>query len=76
MLSRSERWIARAASLAALEQGLRDAGVTAPITPCANIAAACDRAYQQAGDGDRILAFGSFLVVAAAMTAVRARRAL
>ena len=66
---------ARAASLAALEQGLRDAGVTAPITPCANIAAACDRAYQQAGDGDRILAFGSFLVVAAAMTAVRARRA-
>ncbi len=66
----------RALSSAALEQGLRDAGVSVGITPCTNIAAACDGAYRMAGDNDRILAFGSFLVVAAAMTAVRARRKL
>jgi dihydrofolate synthase/folylpolyglutamate synthase len=65
---------ARALPVAELEQYLRAAGVTAPITLCANIAEACGRAYQMAGDGDRILAFGSFLTVAAAMTAVRARR--
>lgn len=65
---------ARALPVATLEQYLREAGVTAPITTCANIAEACDRAYQMAGDGDRILAFGSFLTVAAAMTAIRARR--
>lgn len=65
---------ARALPVAELEQCLREAGVIAPITVCANIAEACDRAYQMAGDGDRILAFGSFLTVAAAMTAVDARR--
>lgn len=65
---------ARALPVAELEQHLRAAGVTVPITSCVNIAEACDRAYQMAGDGDRILAFGSFLTVAAAMTAVRARR--
>jgi len=65
---------ARALSAVALEQHLREAGVTTGITACANIAEACARAYQMAGDGDRILAFGSFLTVAAAMTAVRARR--
>ncbi len=64
----------RALPVADLESYLRDAGVTAPITLCANIAEACDRAYQMAGDGDRILAFGSFLSVAAAMTAFRAHR--
>lgn len=65
---------ARGLSAVVLEQYLREAGVTTDITACANIAEACDRAYQMAGDGDRILAFGSFLTVAAAMTAVRARR--
>lgn len=65
---------ARALPVAELERQLRAAGVTVPITICANIAEACDRAYQMAGDGDRILAFGSFLTVAAAMTAVHARR--
>ena len=65
---------ARGLSAVALEQYLREAGVTTGITACANIAEACERAYQMAGDGDRILAFGSFLTVAAAMTAVRARR--
>lgn len=65
---------ARALPVAELEQSLRDAGVSAPIVACANIAEACDHAYQMAGDGDRILAFGSFLTVAAAMNAVRTHR--
>ncbi len=64
----------RAMNNAALEQSLRTAGVTTGITPCINIAEACDYAYRMAGDGDRILTFGSFLTVAAAMTAIRTRR--
>ncbi len=64
----------RGLPMAALEHHLRDAGVTAPVTPCTNITEACVRAYQMAGDGDRILAFGSFLVVAAALTADRMQR--
>jgi len=82
LLAHVDHWLVaplegpRGLPVAALEQCLREAGVTAAITPCANIAAACDRAYQMAGDGDRILAFGSFLTVAAAMTAFRARRKL
>ncbi len=53
---------------------LREAGVETDITLCENIDEACDRAYRKAGDGDRILAFGSFLTVAAAMRAFRNRR--
>ncbi len=64
----------RAMSAAALEQSLRAAGVSTGITPCMNIAEACDCAYRMAGDDDRILAFGSFLAVAAAMAAIHARR--
>jgi dihydrofolate synthase/folylpolyglutamate synthase len=64
----------RAMGAVALEQILRDAGVSVAITLCTNIDEACDRAYRMAGDNDRILAFGSFLTVAAAMTALRARR--
>lgn len=64
----------RATPVADLEQRLRDAGVGNGITRCANIAEACDRAYQMAEDDDRILAFGSFLVVAAATTAIQTRR--
>ena len=65
---------ARATPVDELQRRLREAGVVAEITACANIAEALDRAYQVAGDDDRILAFGSFLVVAAAMTAARKRR--
>ncbi len=56
-----------------LARRLRAAGVVADIAVCANIAEAMDCAYQAAGDGDRILAFGSFLVVASAMLAARKR---
>jgi dihydrofolate synthase/folylpolyglutamate synthase len=64
----------RAMETATLKQCLVDAGVNVDVTICTNIEEACDRAYRMAGDGDRILAFGSFLTVAAAMTALRNRR--
>jgi dihydrofolate synthase / folylpolyglutamate synthase len=64
----------RSLSARALEQNLLDAGVKVPITICTNIEEACERGYRMAGDGDRILAFGSFLTVAAALTAFRNRR--
>lgn len=64
----------RAMNPEALRQCLLDAGVNVDITMCTNIEEGCDRAYRMAGDGDRILAFGSFLTVAAAMTAFRNRR--
>jgi dihydrofolate synthase/folylpolyglutamate synthase len=56
-----------------LLQALREAGVTAPVEACADIENACRRASRAAGGGDRILAFGSFLTVAAAMTFLRHR---
>ncbi|MBX3665205.1 MAG: bifunctional tetrahydrofolate synthase/dihydrofolate synthase [Burkholderiales bacterium] len=74
-----DRWFvapvegARATPAEELVRRLRAAGVVADVAVCANIAEAMDCAYQAAGDGDRILAFGSFLVVASAMTAARKR---
>jgi len=65
---------ARGMTAAAIEQCLRAAGVTVPITHDADVAAACLRAYEMAGDNDRILVCGSFLTVAAAMTAFRVVR--
>lgn len=65
---------ARGMTVAAIEQSLRDAGVMAPIAHDADVAAACLRAYKMAGDDDRILICGSFLTVAAAMTAFRVVR--
>jgi len=56
-----------------LLEALRQAGITAPVEICPDIENACQRASRAAGGGDRILAFGSFLTVAAAMTALRHR---
>lgn len=64
----------RAMTANALAQCLRESGVASSVTSCNSIAEACNRAYQMAGDDDRILAFGSFLTVSAAMTAIRDRR--
>jgi dihydrofolate synthase / folylpolyglutamate synthase len=66
---------ARGAGAAALARHLAAAGVDAPITACEDTAAAYGQACDQAGENDRILAFGSFLTVAAVMRA-RARHAL
>ena len=65
----------RAMTAEALAQLLRDAGIAAgAISVEENMSAALTEAYRRAGDGDRILAFGSFLTVTAVMHAVHARR--
>lgn len=64
----------RGSTVAALEQCLLENGVGVGISVHASVAEACDHAYRMAGENDRILAFGSFLTVAAAMTAFRAPR--
>ncbi len=67
---------ARGADLASLQRQLETGGITAPITACANIAAAYARACDMATENDRILIFGSFYTVAAAMRVHEARKAL
>ena len=64
----------RAMTAQALAQIVRDAHADARITTHENIAAAMADAYRRARDDDRILAFGSFLTVTAAMQAVQVRR--
>ncbi len=61
----------RATPTADLVRILAEGGVVEPPICCVNIHDACDRAYQIAGENDRILIFGSFLTVAAAMNAVQ-----
>lgn len=60
---------ARGADAATLQRHLAAAGVKAPVAECANTRAAYAQACDQAGENDRILVFGSFLTVAAAMRA-------
>jgi len=67
---------ARGAPPALLRRELEAAGVTEPVTECANIAAACAQACDMATENDRILVFGSFYTVAAAMRVCDARKAL
>jgi dihydrofolate synthase / folylpolyglutamate synthase len=50
-----------------IEQIVRGAGVRGSVTLCADVAAALRRARDQARPDDRILVFGSFLTVAAAL---------
>jgi dihydrofolate synthase/folylpolyglutamate synthase len=65
----------RGASAARLAESLADAGVDVQaIRTFDNIADAFDAARSDAHDTDRIAAFGSFLTVAAALGAARARR--
>jgi len=62
----------RGATTAVLRQQLQAAGVTAPVIACPSIAAAYAQACDMAKENDRILVFGSFYTVAAA---IRARSA-
>ena len=64
----------RGASTAQLAAALAGAGVTVPVTPCGEIAAAWHAACNTAAEDDKILVFGSFLTVAAVMRE-RQRRA-
>jgi dihydrofolate synthase/folylpolyglutamate synthase len=63
----------RGGTVEPLLRALREAGVTAPVEACTDIENACLLARRAAGGGDRILAIGSFLTVAAALTALRHR---
>jgi len=55
----------RGADAVLLQSRLMAAGVTAPVTACATIAAAYVRACDMATKNDRIVVFGSFYTVAA-----------
>ena len=57
----------RAASVARLVTALAGAGITAPVRPCVDIAAAWNVACNSAAEDDKIIVFGSFLTVAAVM---------
>jgi dihydrofolate synthase/folylpolyglutamate synthase len=67
---------ARGAGVDLLEERLGAAAVTAPVTRCESVSAACAQACELATESDKILVFGSFYTVAA-MMALRlpARRA-
>jgi dihydrofolate synthase/folylpolyglutamate synthase len=75
-----DRWLLvplagdRGLPVEALAERVREAGVTAGIENCVGMDDAITRAYEQAQLDDRILVFGSFLTVAAAMQALQARR--
>jgi dihydrofolate synthase/folylpolyglutamate synthase len=59
----------RGASAAELIRVLKDCGVHGAIRTCANVAEALSHACNEAGENDRIAAFGSFHTVAEAMQA-------
>lgn len=73
--SRIDHWFVagisapRGADAERLAQALRAAGVAAALTACASIAEAYAQACDMATVNDRILVFGSFYTVAAAMQA-------
>ena len=67
---------ARGAPAALLRRELDAAGVTVPVTECTSIAAACTQACDMATENDRIIVFGSFYTVAAAMQVREACKAL
>ena len=85
VMARVDQWFiaptpgARGADAGALAQHLAAAGVTAPVTACADVATAYAQACDRASENDRILVFGSFLTVAAVMqartTPITAKRA-
>lgn len=64
----------RGLSASALAERLRAAGMTGPVQCFDSPAEAFAAAQKSAGEGDRIVAFGSFLTVAEVLRAVRAAR--
>lgn len=65
---------ARGADSAQLLREIKAADAAKPVTVCASIAAAYAQACERATENDRILIFGSFYTVAAAMQASATRR--
>jgi len=64
----------RGTSAAQLARQLTCAGVTAPIAEFADVASAWRAACELAADNDKIIAFGSFLTVAAVMAERESRK--
>jgi dihydrofolate synthase/folylpolyglutamate synthase len=73
--ARIDHWLiaglegARGADAALLQRRLAEAGVAAPVSVHPSVAAAYAQACEWAGENDRILVFGSFHTVAAAIAA-------
>jgi dihydrofolate synthase/folylpolyglutamate synthase len=59
--------VSRGADLDRLERALRSVNVPAPVVACDDVASAVHVARERAGPDDRILVFGSFYTVAAAL---------
>lgn len=80
LVPRVDRWLLcdlpgpRAAKSESLERALRDAGSSASIELFESPELAFLSAQSRAGEGDRIIAFGSFLTVAGAMRAAAVKR--
>lgn len=80
LLPRVDKWFLcdlpgpRAAPAEQLAATLQTLGASAPVECFAEPAAAWQAARAQAGEGDRIVAFGSFLTVAGVMQAIAASR--
>jgi dihydrofolate synthase/folylpolyglutamate synthase len=77
MKSRIDRWLiapsggARGAAVSRIKDALAAAGVDdAVIDLCADVAQALALAYEQSGEADRIVVFGSFVTVASALLAL------
>jgi dihydrofolate synthase/folylpolyglutamate synthase len=60
----------RGADVERLESALRSASVAAPVARCDDVVSALQRARERAGPDDKILVFGSFYTVAAALRAL------
>ena len=64
---------ARGTSAEVLAQVVREAGATGTISTHENVAAALRAAQSEAGESDKVIVFGSFLTVAAAMAQLGAQ---
>ncbi|MBK7469257.1 MAG: bifunctional tetrahydrofolate synthase/dihydrofolate synthase [Betaproteobacteria bacterium] len=81
MRPRIDRWLiapsggARGATAAHIGAGLAEAGIGGEaVVACDDIAQALARAREEAGEADRIVVFGSFVTVAAALLALERTR--
>jgi len=60
----------RGADLDQMARALQSVGVVVPVTSCSDVTTALQRAREHAGPNDKILVFGSFHTVAAALRAI------
>lgn len=76
MKSRIDRWLIapsggpRGAAASRIKDAIVLAGVDDAVIDCADVAQALALAYEQSGEADRIVVFGSFVTVASALLAL------